>query len=49
MASGIRPGRTFYDDVTLFKSVGLAVQDIAACALAVERAEGLGVGRSLEL
>lgn len=42
------PGRQEGDDLTFFKSVGLAVQDIAAGALVLERALEQGLGRDLE-
>jgi len=42
---GRDPGRTSRDEITLFKSVGAAIEDITAAALAVElaREQGLGV------
>lgn len=36
-------------ELTFFKSVGLAVQDIAAGAAILERGEALGLGRTIEL
>ena len=45
---GKAPGRQETDDLTFFKSVGLAVQDIAAGALVLERALEQGLGRDLE-
>ena len=42
-------GRRADSEITLFKSVGLAIQDIAAGALAVERARELGLGRTIEI
>jgi ornithine cyclodeaminase/alanine dehydrogenase-like protein (mu-crystallin family) len=41
---GTAPGRTSADDLTLFKSNGLAFQDAVAAALAVDRARAAGVG-----
>ena len=38
LTRGERAGRRFYDQVTLFKSVGTALEDLAAAQLAVERA-----------
>jgi ornithine cyclodeaminase len=35
------------EDVTLFKSVGIASQDVAAGAVALESAAGLGIGRRI--
>ncbi|MFI5380960.1 MAG: ornithine cyclodeaminase family protein [Tepidisphaerales bacterium] len=46
---GLRPGRQSPQEVTLFKSVGLAVQDVAAAAQAVANAERLGLGTVVEL
>jgi ornithine cyclodeaminase/alanine dehydrogenase-like protein (mu-crystallin family) len=40
-------GRQTRDEVTLFKSVGLAVQDLFAAARAVENARRLGIGTAL--
>ena len=33
LIKGIHPGRTFPDEVTLFKSAGLAIEDLAAALL----------------
>jgi alanine dehydrogenase len=41
---GKKPGRAGADDVTLFKSNGLAFQDAVTAALALERANAAGVG-----
>jgi ornithine cyclodeaminase/alanine dehydrogenase len=41
---GKKPGRQRADEVTLFKSNGLAFQDAVTAALAVERARAAGVG-----
>jgi ornithine cyclodeaminase len=45
VAAGTRAGRTSDDDVTFFKSVGNAIQDVAVAArvLAVAEREGRGV------
>lgn len=40
-------GRQTRDEITLFKSVGLAVQDLFAAARAVENARQLGIGTAL--
>ena len=37
LTRGERAGRRFYDQITLFKSVGTALEDLAAAQLAVER------------
>lgn len=46
---GSRPGRTSVDQVTLFESVGVAVQDAVAAKAAVDSAEQLGLGQRVEL
>lgn len=38
LTQGERAGRRFYDQITLFKSVGTAIEDLAAAELTVERA-----------
>jgi ornithine cyclodeaminase len=47
--AGRHPGRTGAEEVTFFKSVGVAVQDVAAAAVALRRARELRLGRELEL
>lgn len=49
IASGARTGRTGPSQITLFKSVGLAVQDAMAAAVALRRADELGIGQTIEL
>ncbi len=46
---GSAPGRQSEEEITLFKSVGIAVQDIAACARALERARAQGLGSTIEI
>lgn len=41
---GAHPGRRRDDELTVFKSLGLAVEDLAAAALCVERARERGIG-----
>jgi len=43
------PGRRSDREITMFKSLGLAVEDIASARLAVERARALGVGKAVLL
>jgi ornithine cyclodeaminase len=49
LVSGARPGRTDATQITLYKSVGVAVQDAAAAAMVLESARSAGVGRTIEL
>jgi ornithine cyclodeaminase len=46
---GAAPGRTSDTELTLFKSLGLAVEDLAAAQYAVERARESGVGTEVAL
>jgi len=46
---GTLPGRTSDNEVTLFKSLGLAIEDLAALRHIVMRAEARGVGLTVEL
>lgn len=47
--AGTKTGRNSPEEVTLFKSVGISVQDVLAAALAVRNAEKNGYGGELEL
>jgi ornithine cyclodeaminase len=47
LISGARPGRTSPDQITLYKCVGVAVQDAVAAHLVLEAAERKGVGREI--
>lgn len=49
IVSGDAPGRSTDDQITLFKSVGVAVQDAAAAGLALRNAKELGIGSVIEL
>jgi ornithine cyclodeaminase/alanine dehydrogenase-like protein (mu-crystallin family) len=46
---GARPGRSGPAALTVFRSLGLAVEDLAAAELAVARARGAGAGVEVEL
>jgi ornithine cyclodeaminase len=49
VVSGAAPGRERASQITVFKSVGSAVQDLAVAARALTLAEASGVGRVVEL
>jgi len=49
LVAGTRTGRTRPDELTLYKSVGVAVQDAAAAALVLAAARARGAGREVEL
>jgi len=49
LVSGARSGRADAKQITLYKSVGVAVQDTAAAAMVLEAARREGVGRAIEL
>ena len=49
LVTGARAGRATPDQITLYKSVGVAVQDAAAAALVLAAARERGVGREIEL
>jgi alanine dehydrogenase len=49
LVSGSKPGRTSEDEITLYKSVGVAVQDAAAAALVLAAAKERSVGTELQL
>jgi len=44
---GRAEGRRAAGDITIFKSLGMAVEDVAAARLAFERASALGLGRGV--
>ena len=49
VAAGMREGRTSAGEITVFKSVGNAAQDLAAAALALEGARRRNLGTKIEL
>jgi ornithine cyclodeaminase/alanine dehydrogenase-like protein (mu-crystallin family) len=46
---GAHPGRTSPDELTVFRSLGLAVEDLAAAEYVVERARASGAGTEVPL
>jgi ornithine cyclodeaminase len=49
VAAGRIQGRTSADEVTIFKSLGMAIEDVAAAHLAYIKAAGRGLGRGFVL
>jgi ornithine cyclodeaminase len=49
LVAGTRPGRTSREQITLYKSVGVAAQDAAAAALVLRAARERNVGRTVLL
>jgi ornithine cyclodeaminase/alanine dehydrogenase len=45
----VKPGRTDQDEITLYKSVGIAIQDVAAANLVYRKALDKGVGTTVEI
>lgn len=44
IVAGLAPGRLSDDEIIIFDSTGVAIEDVAAAALVYERAENTGVG-----
>jgi len=49
IVAGRFPGREKPQDITLFKSLGLGIEDVAAAGRVYAKAKELGIGRMLEL
>ena len=49
LVAGTQPGRTSAEQLTLYKSVGVALEDDAAARLALRGAEERGLGRVVEI
>ncbi len=49
VANGTNPGRTSPDEVTLYKSLGVAPQDLASAHYVLEKARAGGIGQLIEL
>jgi ornithine cyclodeaminase/alanine dehydrogenase len=49
VAAGKKPGRGSADEITIYKSVGIAVEDVATASLVYARAKARGVGTQVEL
>jgi ornithine cyclodeaminase len=49
VVAGAHPGRGSDDELTLFRSLGIGVEDLAAAQVAVQNARRLGLGTEVEL
>jgi alanine dehydrogenase len=49
VVAGHRPGRTSADEITIFDSTGVAIEDVAAAAVAYEKAIAAGRGLTIDL
>jgi ornithine cyclodeaminase/alanine dehydrogenase len=49
IVAGLKPGRESDEEITLFKSVGLAVQDASTAAQVYALARAAGVGTEIEI
>ncbi len=49
VVAGVKPGRTSPDEITLFTSTGLAVQDAVTANLAYKKAVAKGIGKSVNI
>ncbi|MGH2930559.1 MAG: ornithine cyclodeaminase family protein, partial [Solirubrobacteraceae bacterium] len=47
--AGLRPGRGDADELTVFRALGIGVEDLAAARLAVASARERGLGVEVEL
>ena len=47
IVAGLLPGRRSDDEITLYESQGIGLQDVAAAALVYERAKAKGIGTPL--
>jgi len=49
IVNGAVPGRQHAQQITIFKSLGMAVEDVVAAQLAVDRAKARGLGQEISL
>ena len=49
VVTGAKPGRTAPDEITLFKSIGVAIEDVALAAWLYERAVAQDIGQVVKL
>lgn len=49
VVAGKTPGRAAFQEITLFESQGLAIEDLAAAAVLIKRARASGVGQEIPI
>lgn len=49
VVTGAKPGRSSEEEVTLFKSIGVAIEDVSVAGLVYEKAVAKGVGTVVEM
>jgi alanine dehydrogenase len=49
VVAGVRPGRLSDDEIVIFDSTGMALEDVAAAAVVYERAVRAGRGVKIDL
>jgi len=47
VVAGLKPGRTSAEEITIFDSTGMALQDVAAAAIVYQRALASGAGKQI--
>ena len=49
VVAGTKPGRAQSDEIIIFDSTGMALQDVVSAAFVYEKAKRVGVGTAIEL
>ena len=49
IVAGVKPGREYQNEITIFKSNGLAIQDAATAKLIYDKAIEAGIGQNIDL
>jgi ornithine cyclodeaminase/alanine dehydrogenase-like protein (mu-crystallin family) len=49
VVAGTKPGRRTSDEIVVFDSTGVALEDVAAAAAVYERARAAGLGAAIDL
>lgn len=48
VVAGAKPGRTSPDEITIFDSTGMALQDVVTAAAVYEKAVNKGAGKTID-